>query len=158
MSEEVSGWLSFKTNSDYFSYINERTSNQKSYFLFWTWTIGNFVLKICQNFSLKTSVLYHYICASFMFIYKYNLATVSIQWYGRSLRISQFNDYNLYNYESYISYLKNAISNWRSGYLFSLMNSSTRAWVMMFLMTKIKVTSPKQYIYMIHCFQLLFSK
>jgi hypothetical protein len=93
-----------------------------------------------------------------MFIYKYNLTTVSIQWYGRSLRISQFNDYNLYNYESYISYLKNAISNWRSGYLFSLMNSSTRAWVMMFLMTKIKVTSPKQYIYMIQCFQLLFSK
>jgi hypothetical protein len=55
-----------------------------------------------------------------MFIYKYNLATVSIQWYGRSLRISQFNDYNLYNYESYKSYLKNAISNWRRGVSFLL--------------------------------------
>ena len=92
-----------------------------------------------------------------MFIYKYNLATVSIHWYGRSLRISQFNEYNLYNCESYISYLKYAISNWLRGYLFSLMNSSTRARVMVFLMIKNKVTSPKQYIYMIHCFQLLFS-
>ena len=75
---------------------------------------------------------------------------------GRSLIISLFNDCNLYNYESYISYLKNVISNWLRGGIFSPW--WTRAWVMVFLMTKIKVTSPKQYIYIIHCIQLLFSK
>ena len=38
-----------------------------------------------------------------MFIYKYNLATVSIQCYGRSLKTSRSNDFNIYNYELYIS-------------------------------------------------------
>jgi len=58
-----------------------------------------FISKSCTFLFVNFRVMLIYFC-----IFR-DFATVSYKCYGRSLRISRFNDYNLYNYELYISYL-----------------------------------------------------